>query len=89
MIFGDQPVRLIGVAAQGVHHVGDLLAVAVVGAGDRIVVRHGDDPRPEIDEAEDHALRLHRDRVQPHSDAHSRLALPIAMSRAVCGLSGM
>ena len=64
MIFGDEPVRLVGAAAEGVHHVGDLLAVAVIGPGDRIVMGDRDQPRPEVDEGEDHALRLQRDRVK-------------------------
>ena len=61
MIFGDQPVRLVGAAAEGVHHVGDLLAVAMIRPGDRIVMGDGDQPRPKVDEGEHHALGQKRD----------------------------
>ena len=68
MIFGDQPVGLVGAAAPGVHHVGDLLAVAVIRPGDRIVMGDGDQPRCRIDEGEHHSLGLERDRAQPHNE---------------------
>ena len=70
-------------AAEGVHHVDDLLAVAVIGAGDRIMMRDRDQPRPEIDEGEHHALRLQRDRPQcPTAMSHRRLALADLRCRA-------
>jgi hypothetical protein len=63
VILGDQPVRLIGIAAEGVHDVGNLLPVTMIGAGNRVMMRHRDNPRPEVDEGEDDALRLLGDRL--------------------------
>ena len=54
-------VRLVRAPAEGFHHVCDLLAVAVIRPGNRVVMRYGDQARTEIDEGEHHALRLERD----------------------------
>ena len=63
MIFRDQPVRLVGASAEGVHDIRDLLAVAMIGTGDRIMMSDRDQPRAEVDEGEHHALGLKRDGV--------------------------
>src|SRR5206468_2092976 len=64
-IFDRELMRLVGRASPEVEHVGNLLAVAVIGPGDRIVMRDRDQPRPEVDEGEHEAPWLQRDRPQP------------------------
>ena len=53
-----------GIAAPGAHHVDDLGGVAVIGAGDGVMVRHRDQAGPEVDEAHHHAARLAVDRPE-------------------------
>ena len=51
-------MRLRLASAERLHDVTDLLAVAMGRPGHGIVVGHGGQSRPEIDEGEYHALRL-------------------------------
>ena len=57
-ILRNDCLRLRLASAECIHDVSDLFAVAMVRAGHRIVVRNGDQPRPEVDEGENDAFRL-------------------------------
>ena len=52
------------VTAKCLHDVSDLLAIAVIRAGDGAMMRDGDQPRAEVHEREHHALRLLGDGLQ-------------------------
>ena len=50
-------MRLVRRAGESVMHIEDRIAVAVIGACNRVMVRDGDEPRPQIDMREDHSGR--------------------------------